>query len=210
MLSVLASPELKEKIITASQASARSLSAEAESRLETGFNAPDLLAQALAVTWAGNAEAVYLVGEIFARVSPKGEWLTDEFARDSVRLAVGHALDALADPEGCPVVTETGGGAMRAQALLWELGDTASPWALAKRARLGAALVQRIDHRARVIDDALAQRQPEPEDQERAHILDQARATQLAETAKVRAQQDLAAWEAGITRRGPRRGKPKT
>ena len=55
MLSVLVSPELKQNIIAAAAVSGRSLSAEAEKRLERSFIDQQYLDAAATLAWGANA-----------------------------------------------------------------------------------------------------------------------------------------------------------
>jgi hypothetical protein len=148
--------ELREQVAAAAALANHSISLETRDRVKLTFAVQDMFDLAATLAWGGNAPLVFLFGEIVNHIAPKGEWQSDEFAKDSLWLALRHALDVLADPEGAPI-EDRGDGADRAQWLLCQLANPNSHWAAAKRQRLGY-LVDLIDRRADVLDRALAKR----------------------------------------------------
>src|SRR5262249_33315182 len=195
MLSILASPELKARILGASAASGRSLSTEGERRLDITFIAEDVLDQGLRLAWGSNAELIFLFGEWVNYTDQKGEWESDVGVNANVALGLRHVLDVLFDPENTPI-EKLGGGARTAQYFLYLLSNPNSPWAAPKRARLGH-LVPLIDRRADVIDRALAER-GNPLEQGASDAQDQwaqSREPLLRAAAERRARETLEKWE---------------
>ena len=145
--------ELKRKIETAGAIADRSLSAETRHRVETTFMSEDIFGQAMALAFGGNAHFAYLCAELANSIAPKGEWRDDEVIKDSLWLAVRHALDVLFDPEGTAVKTDNSGEG-KAEVVLHRLGDD-SEGARAKRLRFGDDIGERLIRRYKVVEAAL-------------------------------------------------------
>jgi hypothetical protein len=115
-IAVRARDELKSALERSAAANQRSLSEEAEMRLEQSFRAQGMLDQALELAFGRQSAAVVLligrlmreVGTYAALASGRmpdtaGGWLADPFAFDQVRMAINRALDAVR-PDGEVVV----------------------------------------------------------------------------------------------------------
>jgi hypothetical protein len=104
--------ELKDRLERAAAAANRSLSTEAQVRLEHSFIRQDHLLQALCLTYGDRAAGLLLlIGRAMANAGWWADqyrpvtdhiWLDDPYAFDQVRQAIIQVLD-LARPEGDPI-----------------------------------------------------------------------------------------------------------
>jgi hypothetical protein len=153
-LGIRASADLKSRLLASSALSGRSLSAEAEMRLEQSYRDDQSLAEAMTLSYGEiNGGLVRLHGEVLRVLAPRGEWLDDGSTRERVVRGIVRLHQRLAAPDDGHISRDNSPEG-RVDVLLYELGDDGSAhpgpllaqqrWAAEIRRHLGPMLRERL------------------------------------------------------------------
>jgi hypothetical protein len=148
-------PALKSQLEAAARENGRSLSVEAQTRLEQSFRGEGYLYEALRLAFGGQgAEFLLLLGRavrsapFFAGITPEDTWLDDPSAYAAAAAQIGVLVEALR-PAGDANPSIPAQAKEQAGRWLWALAGSAPPgtpraaWAQAAREALGPAVAAR-------------------------------------------------------------------